>query len=374
MYLADALSFLNQPLEHGVESAFLMLDVVLQEMNQVQRKTLPGPIPRLRRQRLLQARQKSTNPLMLIAHLPGRAFALQKTSQHGKHFRLLPVQLAKNSQAQLLSPVSPGFSRLRETPQLFKFLQPGCILISDVLQTSGSRRRGKVNPQKPRWSLDQVTEDPLHPILWEGRFGENQYGFCMRQFCQTLCQLCNWWKILTNFPMVTKSQHCVRFGAAFVATLLLGGAVSPAFDWSEDALWELRNQDGQALYRLDTTMEELGVASNGQEMFILPAGLLIRQRNNRAVNLTVLKGDWAMLRDGKVIGKVGQTWEAWRTQVGDPLTIFVNPQKVGVIYFYRASLLDLGLMVAEGKVLSVMFMEPGYMRSALERSGYSPQP
>lgn len=164
----------------------------------------------------------------------------------------------------------------------------------------------------------------------------------------------------------------VRFAAAFLFTLLLGAA-SPAFDWSEDARWELRNLEQPSLYRLDASMEELGAAGNAQEMFVLPVGLLVRQRNNRAVNLTVMKGDWEMLRDGKVVGTIGQSWEQWHSQVGDPVSIFVNPQKVGVIYYFRASLLDLGLMIAEERVLSVMFVEPGYLRSALERSGYSPQ-
>lgn len=121
-------------------------------------------------------------------------------------------------------------------------------------------------------------------------------------------------------------------------------------------------------------MADLGAPGNEQEMFVLPVGLLVRQTNSRAVNLTVLKGKWDMLRNGKVIGRVGESLEQWQTQVGDPLTIFVNPQKVGVIYYYRASLVDLGLMTSEGKVLSVMLVEPGYLRSALERSGYSPKP
>ncbi len=158
----------------------------------------------------------------------------------------------------------------------------------------------------------------------------------------------------------------------FVLALLLVGA-APSFDWSEDARWELRNAENSSLYRLDETMEELGAAGNVQEMFVLPVGLLVRQRGNRAVNLTVLKGDWEMLRNGLVVGKIGQTWEQWQPQVGEPITVFASPDKVGVVYYYRASLLDLGLMVAEGKVLSAMFVEPGYLRAALERSGYSPQ-
>lgn len=159
---------------------------------------------------------------------------------------------------------------------------------------------------------------------------------------------------------------------ALLATLLLIGGTPAAFDWSEDARWELRSE-AQVLYRLDETMAELGAPGNDQEMFVLPIGLLVRQTNSRAVNLTVLQGKWDMLRNGQVVGRVGESLEQWQTQVGEPLTIFVNPQKKGVIYYYRASLLDLGLMVAEGKVLSVMFVEPGYLRSALERSGYSPK-
>jgi len=152
-----------------------------------------------------------------------------------------------------------------------------------------------------------------------------------------------------------------------LATLLLGAT----FDWSEDARWELRSED-KVLYRLDESMSELGAPNSDQEMFVMDQiGLLVRQRNQRAVNLTVLKGNWEILRDGQVVGRVGQTLADWQTVVGEPLAVYVHAQKKGVIYYYRASLLDLGLMVANGQVLSVMFVEPGYLRSALERSGYT---
>jgi len=169
--------------------------------------------------------------------------------------------------------------------------------------------------------------------------------------------------------MHTLFNHAGRFALAMVATLfLLGG--SGRFDWSEDARWELRSDD-QKLYHLDQSVEELQAPPDAQEMFVLPIGLLVRQRNHRAVNLTVLKGNWEMLRDGQLVGKVGQPLSEWQVQVGEPLRIYVNPEKIGQIYYYRASLLDLGLMVAEGRVLSLMFVEPGYLRSALERTGYS---
>jgi len=170
-----------------------------------------------------------------------------------------------------------------------------------------------------------------------------------------------------EFPVITASQHWRRFGLALLATLLLGAT----FDWSEDARWELRSED-KVLYRLDESMSELGAPNSDQEMFVMDQiGLLVRQRNQRAVNLTVLKGNWEILRDGQVVGRVGQTLADWQTVVGEPLAVYVHAQKKGVIYYYRASLLDLGLMVANGQVLSVMFVEPGYLRSALERSGYT---
>ena len=155
------------------------------------------------------------------------------------------------------------------------------------------------------------------------------------------------------------------------AALLLLGWVSPAFDWDEDARWELQSEGVR--YRLDQTLSDLGVAESAEEMVILPSGLLVRHRERRAVNLTVLKGNWSVLRSDKLVGSVGDSLEKWRSQVGEPRKMYVNPQKVGVIYYYRASLLDLGLMVAEGKVLSVMFVEPGYLEQALQRSGYQPK-
>ena len=194
----------------------------------------------------------------------------------------------------------------------------------------------------------------------------------MADFFKSFPQLLNGRSAWAKVPVVAASQHLRKFGLCLLALLLLG-ASSGTFDWSEDARWELRSQD-QTLYRLDETMAELGAAQPEQEMFVLDRiGLLVRQRNQRAVNLTVLKGSWDVLRNGQVIGRVNQPLAEWQAQVGDPLMVFVHPQKVGVIYYYRGSLIDLGLMVAEDKVLSVMFVEPGYLRGALERSGYSPR-
>ncbi|MBS2036907.1 hypothetical protein JST97_18095 [bacterium] len=173
--------------------------------------------------------------------------------------------------------------------------------------------------------------------------------------------------------MKALGQHCGRFALGLLATLFLLGAGRARFDWSEDARWELLGDDHK-LYSLNQTIDELQAPADSQEIFTLPVGLLVRQRNQRAVNLTVLRGHWSLMRDGQSLGEVGQPWNEWQAQVGDPTQIYVNPQKVGQIYYYRASLLDLGLMVAEGKVLSLMFVEPGYLRQALERSGYSSKP
>lgn len=172
--------------------------------------------------------------------------------------------------------------------------------------------------------------------------------------------------------MKTVGQHLRRFALACLLTLPLVGWGPAAFDWDEDAAWEL-NCEGSR-YSLNQTLSELGLKNSDQEMIILPNGLLVRQREGRAVNLTVLKGQWEILRRGQVIGKVGDSLEKWLAQVGEPRKIFKNPEKVGVIYYYRASLVDLGLLVAEGAVLSVMMVEPGYLEQALLRSGYRAGP
>lgn len=154
--------------------------------------------------------------------------------------------------------------------------------------------------------------------------------------------------------------------------MLLLGWASPTFDWNEDARWELLNEGRR--YRLDLPLADFGLTEASDEMTILPNGLLVRHRERRAVNLTVLKGSWAVLRNDQLVGTVGESLDKWQAQVGAPYKIFVNPEKVGVIYYYRASMVDLGLLVADGAVLSVMFVEPGYLESALERSGYRPRP
>lgn len=194
----------------------------------------------------------------------------------------------------------------------------------------------------------------------------------MAYFLQSLGQLWNGGKATAHIPVLAASQHLRKFGLLLLAVLLLGAAPG-TFDWSEDARWELRSQK-QTLYRLDETMAELGAAPDAQELFVMDEiGLLVRQRNGRAVNLTVLKVSWDVLRNGQVVGRVNQPLAEWQAQMGEPLMVFSNPQKVGAIYYYRGSLIDMGLMVAEDKVLSVMFVEPGYLRGALERSGYSPR-
>lgn len=194
----------------------------------------------------------------------------------------------------------------------------------------------------------------------------------MADFFKSLPQLLSRGSAPAKVPVTAASQHLRTFGLVLLALLLLGAGTG-TFDWSEDARWELRSQD-QVLYHLDETMAELGAPQPEQEMFVLDKiGLLVRQRNQRAVNLTVLKGNWEVLRNGQVVGRVNQPLGEWQAQLGQPLMVFVNPQKAGVIHYYRGSLIDMGLMVAEEKVLSVMFVEPGYLRSALERSGYLPK-
>ena len=210
------------------------------------------------------------------------------------------------------------------------------------------------------------------PGRWEGRFAANQYGFGMVYFLQFLGQLLKGRGTRAEVPVVAARQHVGRFGLVALAFLLLGAGAG-SFDWSEDARWELRSQD-QVLYHLDETMAELGAPQAEQEMFVMEKiGLLVRQRNNRAVNLTVLQGQWDVLRDGQVVGRINQPLAEWKVQVGEPLAVFVNAQKKGQVHYYRGSLIDMGLMVADDKVLSVMFVEPGYLRSALERSGYTAQ-
>lgn len=191
----------------------------------------------------------------------------------------------------------------------------------------------------------------------------------MANFFKSVRQFLGRRRAPAQVPALTTGQHRWGFALLSLAFLSLGAT----FDWSEDARWELRSQE-QILYRLDETMAELGAPSPDQEMFVLDkVGLLVRQRNNRATNLTVLKGEWDVLRNGQVVGRLNQPLIEWKAQLGEPLLVFVNPEKKGVIHYYRGALIDMGLLVAEDKVLSVMFVEPGYLRSALERSGYTPR-
>jgi hypothetical protein len=111
-----------------------------------------------------------------------------------------------------------------------------------------------------------------------------------------------------------------------------------------------------------------------QEMVVLPIGLLVRRQANRVVNLTVLQGEWSLLRNSQPLGRVGDSLEQWQNQLGLPKARYGNPEKMGIIQYYQASLADVGLMVSQEQVQSVMLVEPGYLVPALERTGYSVLP
>ena len=194
----------------------------------------------------------------------------------------------------------------------------------------------------------------------------------MGQTGQSFAQIRGRVGLLAQIPGQARSQHGLRFATLLLAALLLLGWGSAPFDWDQDARWELQSQGVH--YRLDQTLSELGVAEDAQEMVILGNGLLVRQQSHRAVNLTVLKGEWTVWRDGQLIGEVGTALSVWQAQIGVPLKIYRHSDKAGVIYYYRASLVDLGLMVADSTVQSVMFVEPGYLEQALQRSGYHSDP
>ena len=160
-----------------------------------------------------------------------------------------------------------------------------------------------------------------------------------------------------------------RLILGLLLALLLLGAGPASFDWGEDAKWEL--VQGQRSFRLGLTLEDFGEPPSDQEMVVLPVGLLVRRQSSRVVNLTVLQGEWKLCRNQQALGQVGDALSSWQSQVGLPRARYGSPEKRGVIHYYQASLADIGLMVAEDKVQSVMLVEPGYLLPALERTGYS---
>lgn len=147
----------------------------------------------------------------------------------------------------------------------------------------------------------------------------------------------------------------------------------PLWSWDEDARWELRQEPTSNPFQLGQLISDFGIEDNAQEMVILPQGILVRHRDRRAVNLTVLENAWSLLRNNVVVGNTGADLAAWEAKLGLPRAIYVNPGKMAQIHYYRASLADIGLMVAGDKVHSVMLVEPGYLLPALERTGYLEQ-
>lgn len=149
------------------------------------------------------------------------------------------------------------------------------------------------------------------------------------------------------------------------------------WDWSEDAEWQLQTGTGSEVrrYSLGLRLDEAGLPPSPQEMVILPSGLLVRYRERRVVNLTVLEGHWTVLRKDEAVAQVGEPWTELAARWGPPFRIYSHPAKKGVIHYYRAAMADLGVVVAEGAVQSVMLVEPGFLEGALQRTGYtSPEP
>jgi len=180
--------------------------------------------------------------------------------------------------------------------------------------------------------------------------------------------------------MAMSQLHVWRFVLSLVVALLFSGGAWCApegWDWSEDAEWQLQTGVGSELrrYSLGLRLDEAGLPSSPQEMVILPSGLLVRYRERRVVNLTVLEGNWTVLRKDAAVAQVGEPWTELAARWGPPFRIYSHPAKKGVIHYYRASLADLGVVVAEGTVQSVMLVEPGFLEGALQRTGYtSPAP
>ena len=147
-------------------------------------------------------------------------------------------------------------------------------------------------------------------------------------------------------------------------------------DWSADSPWSLQEPLAGARYRLGQRVEELNLAPDkaNQEMTVLDTGVLLRQRDGWLVNLTVLQGAWKLCCGDAVVGVVGTRLAEWEASLGPPVARYANPQKVGVMHYYRAALADIALLVANGEVHSVMLVEPGRLVPALERTGYTPLP
>ena len=148
-----------------------------------------------------------------------------------------------------------------------------------------------------------------------------------------------------------------------------------AWDWSDDARWSLKKQgQTESGYYVGQPLVDFSVEDPEQDMVMLPMGLLLRHRHRMAVNLTVLEGVWDLQRNDQSVGQVGGALANWLQNLGTPRQIYRNPAKLAEVYYYQSSMVDIGLMVAEQKVHSVMLVEPGYLLPALEATGYSAAP
>lgn len=108
------------------------------------------------------------------------------------------------------------------------------------------------------------------------------------------------------------------------------------------------------------------------DMAVDNEGLLVRHHGDEVVNLTTLKSGWKLLCNDRPVATVGTRLADWEAELGPPLQHWTNPKKTGVIHFYRAALAEIGVLVANGEVPSVMLVQPGTLAAALERTGYQP--
>lgn len=76
-----------------------------------------------------------------------------------------------------------------------------------------------------------------------------------------------------------------------------------------------------------------------------------------------------LLHDGQVVARVGESLESWQSRLGAPFLRLGHVSNGHSISLFRAPMADIGVEESEQRVVRVILMEPGQLRTHLLRQG-----
>lgn len=90
-------------------------------------------------------------------------------------------------------------------------------------------------------------------------------------------------------------------------------------------------------------------------------------RRGRLLCIRSIRPGTMLLREGERIGKLGESLDSWQARLGQPYARLSQVSQE--LRLYRATMADIGLQVEGEKVVALILMEPGQLRTQLLRRG-----